>query len=40
MLKTSLKYLNQSNEYLKEDEIKAMVNITKLLGSMGMGIDR
>ena len=40
MLNTSLKYLHQSNKYLTEDEIKVMVNITKLLESMGMGIDR
>ena len=40
MLNTSLKYLYKSNEYLTEDEIKVMVNITKLLGSMCMGIDR
>ena len=39
-LNTSLEYLHKRNEYMTEDEIKVLVNIAKLLGTMGMGIDR
>ena len=39
-LNTPLEYLHKGNKYLTDDEIEVLVNIAKLLGTMGMGIDR
>ena len=38
-LKSSLCNLHESNQTTTEEKIKAPVNLAKLLGSMGMGID-
>ena len=34
-----MKYLHKSNEVMTEDEVNLVVNLAKILGSMGHGID-
>ena len=38
-LKSSLDCLHADNEFMTEDETKLVINVAKLLGHMGMGID-
>ena len=39
-LKSSIDFLHKDNKFMTEDETKLVINVDKLLGHMGVGIDK